>query len=63
MSRLNLKGGFMGVISQLSVPLTLMTINHRVGKKRHTKRHTKRHNKRQSKRTRAKKSKFIKKRR
>ena len=42
----------MGVISQLS-------INHRVGKKRHTKRHTKR----QSKRTRAKKSKFIKKRR
>ena len=59
MSRLNLKGGFMGVISQLSVPLTLMTINHRVGKKRHTKRH----NKHQSKRTRAKKSKFIKKRR
>ena len=55
MSRLNLKGGFMGVISQLSVPLTLMTINHRVGKKRHTKRHTKR--------TRANKSKFIKKRR
>ena len=41
----------MGVISQLSVPLTLMTINHRVGKKRHTKR------------TRANKSKFIKKRR
>jgi hypothetical protein len=57
----------MGVISQLSVPLTLMTINHRVGKKRHTNRHTKRHTKhhtkRQSKRTRAKKSKFIKKRR
>ena len=67
MSRLNLKGGFMGVINQLSVPLTLMAINHRVDKKRHTKRHTKRHAKRHTKhhakRTRSNKSKLNKKRR
>jgi len=62
MSRKNLKGGFMGVINQLSVPLALMTINHRAGK-RHTKRHTKRHSKRHSKYTRSKKGKFTKKRR
>jgi len=62
MSRKNLKGGFMGVINQLSVPLALMTINHRAGK-RHTKRHTKRHAKRHSKHTRSKKGKFTKKRR
>lgn len=66
MSRKNLKGGFMGVINQLSVPLALMTINHRAGKrhtKRHTKRHAKRHAKRHSKHTRSKKGKFTKKRR
>jgi len=66
MSRKNLKGGFMGVINQLSVPLVLMTMNHRVGK-RHTKRHTKRHakhrNKRHTKHNRSKKGKFTKKRR
>ena len=62
MSRKNLKGGFMGVINQLSVPLALMTMNHRVGK-RLTKRHNKRHNKRHTKHTRSKKGKFTKKRR
>ena len=60
----------MGVINQLSVPLTLMVMNHRVDKKRntkhhkhHTKHHTKRHTKRHNKRTRSKKSKMNKKRR
>ena len=61
MSRKNLKGGFMGVINQLSVPLTLMTMNHRVGK-RLTKRRTKRHTKRHAKHTRSKRSKSNKKR-
>jgi len=62
MSRKNLKGGFMGVINQLSVPLALMTINHRLGKRR-TKRDTKRRNKRHTKHNRSKKGKFTKKRR
>ena len=66
MSRKNLKGGFMGVINQLSLPLALMTINHRLGKRkttRKTKRHTKRNAKRHTKQTRSKKNKFNKKRR
>lgn len=62
MSRKNLKGGFMGVINQLSLPLALMTINHRLGKRKTT-RKTKRHTKRHTKQTRSKKNKFNKKRR
>ena len=46
-SRKSYRGGFAGlggVIHQLSVPLTLLTANHHVGKKRHTKkRHSKKH--------------------
>lgn len=62
MSRKNLKGGFMGVINQLSLPLALMTINHRLGKRKTT-RKTKRNAKRHTKQTRSKKNKFNKKRR
>ena len=59
-SRKTFKGGFMGsVIKQLSVPLTLMAINHRAGKKHRTKRHTKHHKKHHH----SKKGKFSKKRR
>jgi hypothetical protein len=51
------------VIKQLSVPLALMAMNHRAGKKHHTNRHTKRHTKHHSKHHSSKKGKFSKKRR
>jgi hypothetical protein len=47
------------VIKQLSVPLALMAMNHRAGKKHHTKHHTKHHSKHHS----SKKGKFSRKRR